>query len=776
MANLKELRDERLRKLQELKKLGINAYPAKSNRTHRLSEISTKFDDLDSSEVSVTGRIQSIRKFGKIAFITIRDQSGSLQLFLSKESVELLDASDSRIGFQQIPLIDPGDFIEARGNVIKTQTGEVSVDVKVLRLLTKSLRPMPLEREGFRNKEERLRRRYVDMNVNLNVRDRFVRRSKFWQATRDFLNLHGFVEVNIPVLEHTTGGADANPFVTHMDALNQDFYLRISHELPLKRLVGAGFEKVYDIGPRFRNENYSDEHLPEHVAMEWYWAYADWRDGMNVMTEMYRAVLQAAFGTLQFKVNGFEIDMAKEWEEWDYAETIKKHYDIDVYDCSLDRVKKALADNKLEVEQTENKARGIDKLWKNIRKDVAGPIWLINTPLFISPLAKTNRDSPNTVERFQPVIAGTELGNGWSELNDPVDQLQRFLEQQNMRDSGDDEAQMLDIDYVEMLEYGMPPACGWGYSERVFWIFEGVSAREGVPFPQLRQEIDEVTKSIYPELTFGGMNTTSTAKTKNLNDLPLSAAEQGTKKLYLDDFSLLGCEAKVISLEDLEEGNYRLVLDQSCLYPGGGGQSFDLGEISWDGGKLALSEVSKDGNGVIFHDGIVEGALPKDGLSVQVTVDAERRLLNSRLHCAGHLIDYALEKVGKSAWEPGRGSHFPGRCYVEYKGEYNPEEADELAKNIEDILDKLVHVGGSIHPSRVQSCEARKHSKYIPQTILDSYQYVHVVQYPNNFEICCGGTHLQDVSQLGHVIITKIKKKGGVIHVSYDVDASTISG
>jgi lysyl-tRNA synthetase class 2 len=183
---------------------------------------------------------------------------------------------------EQLNLLDPGDFVEATGPVIRTKTGEVSVDVRQLRLLTKSLRPMPTDQEGFTSKEERFRRRYVDMNVNRDVRDRFVRRSKFWQATRKFLDDHGFYEINIPVLEHTTGGADANPFVTHMDALDQEFYLRISHELPLKRLLGAGFEKVYDLGPRFRNENYSDEHLPEHVAMEWYWAYADWQDGRNV--------------------------------------------------------------------------------------------------------------------------------------------------------------------------------------------------------------------------------------------------------------------------------------------------------------------------------------------------------------------------------------------------------------------------------------------------------------------------------------------------------------
>ena len=177
-----------------------------------------------------------------------------------------------------------------------------------------------------------------------------------------------------------------------------------------------------------------------------------------------------------------------------------ERYGIDVYESSLDDVKKALADNKLEVEQTENRARGIDKLWKNIRKDVAGPVWLINTPKFISPLAKANPDDNRVVERFQPVIAGSELGNGFSELNDPIDQLNRFKEQQAMRDAGDDEAMMLDIDFVEMLEYGMPPACGWGYSERVFWIFEGVTAREGVPFPQLKHDIDETTKAIYPDL------------------------------------------------------------------------------------------------------------------------------------------------------------------------------------------------------------------------------------------------------------------------------------
>jgi lysyl-tRNA synthetase class 2 len=503
MATLKDFRDERLRKLGEIKALGINPYPAVTNRTHDVETVHANFETLEGTSVTTAGRIVSIRKFGKLAFVAIKDGSGqTLQLFIrAKDDAVAPNRANSELAVpSELHLLDSGDFIEAAGTVIKTQTGEISIDVQSLRLLTKSLRPLPSAQEGFSDKEQRLRRRYIDTNVNEDVRQRYIRRSKFWTAARNFLNSRGFLEVNIPVLEHTTGGADANPFVTHMDALDQDFYLRISHELPLKRLIGGGYEKVYDIGPRFRNENYSDEHLPEHIAMEWYWAYANWHDGMKLMEEMFAFVLEQSFGTLQFDLGGTHIDMSKPWEKWDYAEVIKSRYDIDVFDCTIDQVKAQLAHHKLEVEKTENIPRGIDKLWKNIRKNVVGPVWLINTPKFISPLSKQSDKDPNYVQRFQAVIAGSELCNGWSELNDPVDQLARFVEQQGMRDAGDAEAQMLDIDYVEMLEYGMPPTCGLGFSERVFWIFEGVTAREGVPFPQMRHEIDSVTRSIYPDI------------------------------------------------------------------------------------------------------------------------------------------------------------------------------------------------------------------------------------------------------------------------------------
>lgn len=497
MATLQDYRNERLRKLAALRELGVDPYPAHAERTHTCAEVVEKFDELAGQTVSVAGRIVSIRSFGKLAFIKLRDASGDVQLYLQKDDVAGLDASRGALGMKQLKLLDTGDFVQATGEMVATKTGEKSVGVHELRLLTKSLRPMP---EKLDNKEERFRRRYVDMNVNPEVRQRFIRRSRFWQATRDYLNQHGFTEVNVPVLEHTTGGADANPFVTHMDALDdQQFYLRISHELPLKRLIGAGFEKVYDLGPRFRNENYSDEHLPEHIAMEWYAAYWDWQQGMRFMEEMYKDVLQKTFGTLRFRLGEFDVDMNGKWDVWDYAEVIAQHYGIDVYNTTINEVAAKLKEHGLEVEKTDSIPRGIDKLWKNIRKSVAGPVWLVNTPKFISPLSKANPDNPQSVERFQPIIAGSELGNGFSELNDPIDQLNRFVEQQRMRDAGDDEAMMLDIDYVEMLEYGMPPACGWGWSERVFWIFEGVTAREGVPFPQLKSEIDEVTKAIYSE-------------------------------------------------------------------------------------------------------------------------------------------------------------------------------------------------------------------------------------------------------------------------------------
>lgn len=501
MATLQDFRDERMKKLNKLRELGVNPYPANSHRTINAGEIAAHFDELSGSKQTVVGRIVSLRKFGKIAFIVVKDVTGEIQLFLRTGEVAELDATKSQIGLAELNLLDSGDFIEATGEIIKTQTGEISVGVKNLRILTKALRPMP---EELYDKEERFRRRYIDMNVNPDVRERFMRRSKFWKATRQFLENEGFIEVNNTVLEATAGGADANPFVTHMDALDQDFYLRISHELPLKRLLVAGFEKVFDLGPRFRNENYTEEHLPEHNAMEWYWAYADWEMGMELTERMIRYIVDQTWDKREFTLmDGQTVNFGGDEEHFpriSFVEILKQQYDIDVFESSMDDIQAKLREHNLEVEEVDNRIRSLDKLWKKYRKSLSGPAFLVDIPVFMQPLAKVSRVDPRLTEQFNLVFGGSEMCKAFSELNDPVDQLNRFEQQQAMRDAGDDEAQMLDIDYVEALEYGMPPACGLGFSERIFWSLEGITAREGIPFPQLRREIDNTTKAIYPNL------------------------------------------------------------------------------------------------------------------------------------------------------------------------------------------------------------------------------------------------------------------------------------
>lgn len=506
MATLKDFRNERLRKLETLKSLGVDPYPSSAKSTHSIKDLIDKFDDLVGVEAQIVGRIKSIRKFGKLAFLVIKSADYSIQLFIKTPSERVdPDRNNSELSIpDELPLLDTGDFVEASGKLIKTQTGEISIDVEKLRLLAKSLRPLPSEIEGFTDKEQRLRRRYVDMQVNEDVKNRIIRRSNFWQSTRNFLVSEGFTEINIPVLEHTPGGADATPFVTHMNALDQDFYLRISHELPLKRLLVGGFDKVFDIGPRFRNENYSEEHLPEHVAMEWYWAYADWDKGMNFTERMIRKIADDTWGKRQFSLNGNQkLDLGEDnipFPRISFVQIMQEKYGINVHDVTLDEAVKVLKEIGGEVEKIDNRTRVIDKLWKKLRTEINGPAFLIDIPTYMQPLAKTQSSDQRLVEQFNLLIGGSEVCKAYSELNNPLSQYQRFIEQQKMRDAGDTEAQMMDIDYIEALEYGMPPACGYGHSERLFWILEGVTAREGVPFPQLRSEIDETTKSIYPEL------------------------------------------------------------------------------------------------------------------------------------------------------------------------------------------------------------------------------------------------------------------------------------
>lgn len=487
----------RLEKLKTLRSLGIDPFPPHTDKSHDNHEVISSFDALQGEIVTVAGRLMSIREHGKVTFYDLADASGILQIIIKQDVIQA-DHSAGKLGWEDLSLFDQGDFVEAIGSVCKTNAGEISVEAQGLRMLAKAIRPLP---ERLEDKELRFRRRYVDLNVNPEVRERFVRKARFWHAQRQFMQERGFMEVETPVLEHVTGGADARPFETHHNDLDQDFFLRISTELYQKRLIGAGFEKIFTIGPNFRNEGVSDEHLQEYYQLEWYWAYADYRDNMTLVRDLFRCIANEVWGTTTFTTRGHTFDLSDEWEEIDYPEVIKEHFSVDIFKDSTDVLATALQRHGLAIEPLEaNRNRIIDNLWKVIRKSISGPAFLINEPKFMSPLAKSKANNPELTERFHVVIGGSELGNGYSEINDPEDQLDRFLEQQAMRDGGDDEAQMLDIDYVEMLEYGMPPTSGYGQSERIFWFFEDVTAREGTLFPLMKPEISNLTKDVYPQV------------------------------------------------------------------------------------------------------------------------------------------------------------------------------------------------------------------------------------------------------------------------------------
>lgn len=527
----------RIDKLKRLRDMGFDPYPAKSYRSNVISEIVNNFEKFENTKVSITGRVMSWRTHGHIIFADIQDENAQIQLYIKDDTLEETSVEKQSLGFIHLDLIDIGDFIEATGDVVKTQSGQISVCPKQFKVLSKAIRPLPSTRDGVLDKEEKYRRRYVDMALNKSVRDMFKRRAAFWQAQRDFFNSQGFSEINIPVLEHIPGGGDAVPFVTHMNAIDEDLYLRISHELPLKRLIGGGLEKVYDIGARFRNEGLSDEHLPEHVAMEFYWAYADWKDGMKLVQDMFNYIIERVYnGRKEFKIRGFDVKFTDKWDVLDFNQIMQERFGIkDVYTITLEEVVDLLKKNNLEVERGMNIPRGVDKLWKQIRKTIAGPAFLINHPKYLSPLQKPSLDNPLMVERFQQIIAGSELGNGWTEVNDAIDQYDRFMEQQKLRDSGDAEAQWLDIDYVEMLEYGMPPTFGYGHSERVFWFLEDVTAREGVPFPTLKFHVSELTKKIYPEVDFANLRDTENDSDNKSDEIKIELKEDITGLLNREE-------------------------------------------------------------------------------------------------------------------------------------------------------------------------------------------------------------------------------------------------
>ncbi|MCX6720239.1 MAG: lysine--tRNA ligase [Candidatus Staskawiczbacteria bacterium] len=487
MPTFEELRQTRVEKLKKLKEAGILAYPAKTNRDHTIAEalayFGRPFGKLRAPRTLVLcGRIMAKRGQGGLSFLDINDGTGKIQVLLKTEKI-------GEKGYQFfLDVFDIGDFVEVKGTLFTTKRGEKSIIAEDYKMLSKSLIPLPEKWHGLCDTEECLRKRYLDIIFNPEVKNMIQKRTVFWASMREFLVEKGFLEVETPVLETTPGGADARPFKTHHNALDMDVFLRISMgELWQKKLMVAGFEKTFEIGRQFRNEGMDAEHLQDYTQMEFYWAYADYEQGMKLTEELYKYIAQKTFGTLKFKIKGFDVDLGKKWEKYDYKDEVAKHTGVNIEEASLQEIEKTLQKLKIEYDKNGwNRIRAIDTLWKYCRKKIAGPGFLLHQPIELDPLAKKDEKNSKYSQRFQIIIAGSENGKGYSELNDPIDQAERFTEQQKLRDAGDQEAQMYDKDFVEALEYGMPPTCGFGVSERLFAFLMNKPLRDCQIFPLMK--------------------------------------------------------------------------------------------------------------------------------------------------------------------------------------------------------------------------------------------------------------------------------------------------
>ncbi|MFH1780791.1 MAG: lysine--tRNA ligase, partial [Candidatus Nealsonbacteria bacterium] len=475
----------KLEKLKALKKAGMDPYPEKTERTISNAEALEKFEVLrqaqdksfqhaQGKEIVLAGRLKSFRLMGGAAFGHIEDGSGKIQIFLRKENLaegkyELFTDN-----------IEMGDFVEVKGILFLTKKEEKTLEVRDWKILSKNTRPIPTEYFGLKDEEEILRKRYLDLALNPASRDLFRKKNVFWQTIRNYLAGAGFLEVQTPVLEHIPGGADAEPFITHYNALDQDFYLRISLELSLKRLLVGGFEKVFEIGRVFRNEGMDREHLQEFEYTEFYWAYSDMKKGMEFVEKLFKEIVLKVAGSYETEFEGKKINWDVDFPRVDYFEEFKKEAGIDLNkEIKIPELKKKLDELGVKYEKSWGKGRLIDAIYKRtVRQKLIQPCFLTGHPIEISPLAKADPKNPKKVLRFQLVVGKSELGNGFAELNDPIDQKNRFMEQMKARKAGDKEAQMMDEDFVEALEYGMPPALGFGMSERFFAFIMNKSVRE----------------------------------------------------------------------------------------------------------------------------------------------------------------------------------------------------------------------------------------------------------------------------------------------------------
>lgn len=482
---MKDVHEHRLLKLKRLKARGIDPYPPRVERTHTASEALQAFEHGDSkAPVKVVGRLMSIRVMGRAAFAHIADGSGQIQIYLRQDALGEERYEHFRKDF------DIGDFIAVEGTLFRTRMGEITVRVEGFTMLAKSLHPLPEKWHGLKDVETRYRQRYLDLIANEEVRQIFVIRSRIISAMRRFLDERGFLEVETPILQPIYGGAAARPFVTYHHALDRKLYLRIADELYLKRLIIGGYERVYEISKDFRNEGVSTKHNPEFTMMECYQAYADYNDIMELTEQMISIIAEEILGTKQVVYQGQAVDLTPPWSRVTLREAILKHSGVDVA-AYPDRpsILARIEELGLKVDIKPTWGKLVDALFSEyVEPKLIQPVFIIDYPLELSPLAKRKRDNPRVVERFEAFIGGIEVANAFSELNDPLDQRERFLEQIERREAGDEEAHPMDEDYVLALMYGMPPTggLGLGVDRLVMFFTDQTSIREAILFPQLR--------------------------------------------------------------------------------------------------------------------------------------------------------------------------------------------------------------------------------------------------------------------------------------------------
>ncbi len=479
-----ELRQVRVEKLEALQQAGNDPFViTKYDQTHHSAVIKESFDELEGQTVRVAGRMMSKRIMGKASFCNIQDLKGNIQSYVARDSI-------GEEEYKEFKKLDIGDIIGIEGTVFKTRTGEISIHAEKLVLLTKSLLPLPEKFHGLTNTDTRYRQRYVDLIMNADSKQTLINRSKIIRAVRNYLDSQGFLEVETPMLVSNAGGAAARPFETHFNALSEDFKLRISLELYLKRLIVGGLERVYEIGRVFRNEGLDTRHNPEFTLMELYQAYTDYHGMMDLTENLYRHVAQEVLGTTKIVYNGVEMDLGKPFERITMLDAVKKYTGIDFNEIKTDEEAKALAKEKgVEFEKRHKKGDILNLFFEEfVEHHLIQPTFLMDHPVEISPLTKKKPENPDYVERFEFFMNGWEMANAYSELNDPIDQRERFKAQEELLKQGDEEANTTDEDFLTALEYGMAPTggIGFGIDRMVMLLTDSAAIRDVLLFPTMK--------------------------------------------------------------------------------------------------------------------------------------------------------------------------------------------------------------------------------------------------------------------------------------------------